>query len=219
MALKRKLNIVLLLFFLLLQVDSFAAQPWSDSDWKKNTQDRNYKEKKEEKKEAENPFQPIEVNTSEWDLSQQAKLIILLVFIVFLVGLLVYFFLNKSASKDSLLSNENMAMMEIESRLIEVDPFQFLQKTVAAEDYKTAVRLLYLMLLRELHLKKHIEWKKDKTNRDFLREMRPHSSYEHFKKLTLAYEIVWYGDSAIREDQFLKIKQQFDTFLLPLKRG
>jgi flagellar basal body-associated protein FliL len=219
MALKKKYNIILLLFLLLVQVVAFAAQPWSDSDWKKNTQDRNYNEKKEEQKETENPFQPIEVNTSEWHISEQAKLIILLAFIVFLIGLLAYFFLNKSATKDTLLSTENMAMMELESRLIDVDPNQFLEKTVAAEDYKTAVRLLYLMLLRELHLKKHIEWKKDKTNRDFLREMRPHSSYDHFKKLTLAYEIVWYGDSAIREDQFLKIKHQFDTFLLPFKRG
>jgi flagellar basal body-associated protein FliL len=224
MASKRKLKIALLIGWLLIQAVAFAAhgfcaQPWSDSDWKKNTQDRNYSEQQEEEKEEENPFQPIEAASSEWQISEQGKLIILIIFIVFLIGLLVYFFLNKSSTKDSLLSSENLGMLELESRLIDIDPHPLLEKTIAAEDYKTAVRLLYLTLLRELHLKKHIEWKKDKTNRDFVREMRVHGSYEHFKKLTLAYEVIWYGESAIREDQFLKIKHQFDTFSLPNTRG
>jgi hypothetical protein len=76
------------------------------------------------------------------------------------------------------------------------------------------VRILYLSTIQQLNSTGLILWKKDKTNKDFLREMRKHSNYKTFRDITLAYEIVWYGDRQIELQQFTSLKNIVDNFLL-----
>jgi len=46
--------------------------------------------------------------------------------------------------------------------------------------------------------------------------MRTREQYPAFKELTLAFEVVWYGDTDINEAQYLLIKEKFDSLIQTL---
>ena len=41
--------------------------------------------------------------------------------------------------------------------------------------------------------KKWIKWKKDKTNRDYIRELSTTDWHSNFRSVTIMFEKVWYG--------------------------
>ncbi len=85
-----------------------------------------------------------------------------------------------------------------------------LQYALKSGEYKEAVRLRYLMLLRLLNKHKFVAWKKDKTNGHYLREMYGKREFDLFRKLTLQFERIWYGEIAITEREYTGIIPIFE---------
>ncbi|WP_211207802.1 DUF4129 domain-containing protein [Gracilimonas tropica] len=81
---------------------------------------------------------------------------------------------------------------------------ELLRKAVDSNNFKDAVRILYLKALRELSQADLILWKADKTNSDYLRELSGHPAKSTFTRLTFFYEYVEYGDFRIDEVGFNK---------------
>ncbi|HZI25699.1 MAG TPA: DUF4129 domain-containing protein [Chryseolinea sp.] len=78
-------------------------------------------------------------------------------------------------------------------RELEID--KLLREALASANYRLAVRIYFLGMLKRLDEAGFILWKKDKTNRDYLSELFSKELYfDDVKKLTLAYEQVWYGE-------------------------
>lgn len=190
---------------------------WTENEWKEVKKEYVYENPNEPKKETENFDFDIPEDTSNWDIyiSDTARMVILVSFIIILSALLIYFFWG-NGQKNAKIHNPDLNMNELEMNLDKIDPDQFLSKVLEGSDYKTAVRLLFLSTLRQLHLIKWIHWKKDKTNYDFLREMRTREQYKAFRELTLAFEIVWYGDTSISESQYRRIKEKYDSLIQTL---
>ncbi|RSK45657.1 DUF4129 domain-containing protein [Hymenobacter perfusus] len=63
-----------------------------------------------------------------------------------------------------------------------------------ARNYRLAVRLGYLRVLRQLSDKGLIKWQPDKTNHDYLYELPTGPLPESFRELTRQFEYVWYGE-------------------------
>lgn len=63
-----------------------------------------------------------------------------------------------------------------------------------ARNYRLAVRLGYLRVLRQLSDKGLIRWQPDKTNHDYLYELPTGPLPEAFRELTRQFEYVWYGE-------------------------
>ncbi|RPD50344.1 DUF4129 domain-containing protein [Hymenobacter sediminis] len=61
-------------------------------------------------------------------------------------------------------------------------------------NYRLAVRLGYLSVLRQLSDKGLIRWQPDKTNHDYLYELPAGALPEAFRELTRQFEYVWYGE-------------------------
>lgn len=202
----------------LMSINSFAQDSlWTSDEWKEAKKEYIYENPNEPQKE-ESEFDidiPEENNNFDFTLSDNARMIILISFVVILAALLIYFFWG-SESKDAKVTNPDLNMNELEMNLDKIDPDQFISKVLESNDYKTAVRLLFLSTIRQLHLIKWINWKKEKTNYDFLREMRTREQYKAFRELTLAFEIVWYGDTNITENQYKQIKEKFDSLIQTL---
>ncbi len=97
----------------------------------------------------------------------------------------------------------------------ELDPL--IRQAILAKNYPLAVRLYYLAILKELHLKGNIAWKKDKTNRIYLSEMRENAYYEPFRNTTSVFERVWYGNQTIDENKFSLIQPDFQSLLKSLR--
>jgi hypothetical protein len=93
----------------------------------------------------------------------------------------------------------------------EIDIQALLQKAIADKNFRLAVRLYYLGLLKKLNEMGMIAWKKDKTNRDYLMELFSKDYYfDDIKQLTLSYEQVWYGERTLTTESFQKITRGFE---------
>jgi hypothetical protein len=94
----------------------------------------------------------------------------------------------------------------------EVDFDGLLRQALAEGDFRLAVRVHYLLLLKKLNEASLIVWKKNKTNRDYLSELYGRNAvYDDVRKLTLAYELVWYGERTVTQDSFQRISGQFES--------
>lgn len=86
------------------------------------------------------------------------------------------------------------------------------EKAVAIKNYRLAVRLMFLNLLKNMSERNIITYKQDKTNFDYLSELYSSSLYPHFFKVTRNYEYSWYGQFPITDEAFQLIKKDFDPF-------
>lgn len=91
------------------------------------------------------------------------------------------------------------------------------QAAIAAEDYRSAVRMRYLQALHILQVKELIVPGKDKTNMDFLRELSATAFHKPFANLTRHYEYIWYGKVPLNNGQFMQLDEQFAEFKKSLR--
>ncbi len=80
-------------------------------------------------------------------------------------------------------------------------------------DFNLSVRYLYLKTIKTLYDKELINYAPDKTNREYLKEMKLHSLANDFFSLTRSYEHIWYGKFLIDAIQYQVLKQQFIQFI------
>lgn len=99
--------------------------------------------------------------------------------------------------------------------IAELDPL--INQAITDKNYTLAIRLYYLAILKELHIKGDIAWKKDKTNRIYVREMREHRFFEPFRTTTTVFERVWYGSQTIDEKRFALMQPDFQNLLKSLR--
>ncbi|WP_245328349.1 DUF4129 domain-containing protein [Hymenobacter aquaticus] len=69
-----------------------------------------------------------------------------------------------------------------------------LAEAEAAGNYRLAVRLGYLAVLKQLTDRGLIQWQPEKTNHDYLRELTARPLRPAFRELTQQFEYVWYGE-------------------------
>ena len=86
---------------------------------------------------------------------------------------------------------------------------RLLQRALADKDFRLALRIYFLWTLRLLADRKLIRWKKDKTNREYLDDLRPWGEYSRFRELTLAFERTWYGERELAEPEFQFLRPGF----------
>ena len=86
-----------------------------------------------------------------------------------------------------------------------------INKAASAGNYRLAVRLHFLRLLRQLSDNNLIQYKHDRTNFDYLLQMNKTNFYPEFSGLTRSYEYSWYGQFDIDQDKYAVIKNEFET--------
>ncbi len=106
----------------------------------------------------------------------------------------------------------------IEDNLEEVNIPKLITKYETEKDYRTVVRLLYLEIIKSLAEKRMIKWKKEKTNNDYLREVKNTPVFKPLKETTLVFEKIWYGNYPVTMDLFLSLKPKFDNLLNQINR-
>jgi hypothetical protein len=87
-----------------------------------------------------------------------------------------------------------------------------IQKAVNEQNFRLAVRLLFLQNLKMLSRKNMIQYETDRTNSDYLRQLFNSAYYKDFFKLTRNFEYTWYGQMPVQADVFNVMKKDFETF-------
>lgn len=146
--------------------------------------------------------------------------IILIGLLAVVIGFLLYRLLGQSDKSPTSFDptqteDEGISLERIEEQLDRTDVDYFIQKAEADQAYHLAVRLHYLALLKKLHEGGWVTWKRDNTNREYLRQLRNQPFYQEFQSATTAYERIWYGNhppDGLRYDElrqrFLQLRQR-----------
>jgi hypothetical protein len=86
---------------------------------------------------------------------------------------------------------------------------KLINKALENKDYRLAVRYYYLLILKKLTFAHIIEYEFDKTNSDYIAEISSEEINANFKKATLLYDYIWYGNFAVSETEFNKARIVF----------
>jgi hypothetical protein len=127
--------------------------------------------------------------------------------------LLIKFFIKtKIKSAISLTNNKSVINFSEDEKLLQnADLDALTQKAISDNNYRLAVRFLYLKTLKQLTDKKLVVWEQQKTNEDYTNEITIKQLKNAFEIITRLYDFVWYGNFQINKVQFNTINTDFET--------
>lgn len=202
-------------------------------DWKNVTRDKDYdnvkskpknrnednqsgngegkrKEEDDEENEAlqSDPSSPLDLG-----LNGTAIQVIFYTLIALIIGAILFMILKnaswKSNPKIEKSLNDQSDATNVED-IATLDLDDLLKQSQAAGNYRLALRINFLSLLKRLNEIGFIRWKKDKTNREYLNELLAKQRFfDEVRTLTLAYEQVWYGDHDLPADAYERLMVEF----------
>jgi hypothetical protein len=104
-------------------------------------------------------------------------------------------------------AGEDIHAVDFETRLAEAE---------AAGNYRLAVRLGYLQLLKNLTDAGLIRWQPDKTNHAYLAELPTGAVRAGFGEVTRQFEYVWYGELALSGRLYEQVRARHRALLTQL---
>ena len=220
----KSLSIVILSTFLSMYAHTRAQDGYlqsdrnpvelSQEDWEEIISERNYEEKAEPVDEVENNN---ELPAFDWSAFGWVKYVLITMLVALVVFLLVKIISAKDNNRvgDAEISYERLE--ELEGNLEEADLQKFLKNALASGDYKLALRVLYLISLKEMEQKNWIIYRKDKTNLNYVMEMTSRPEVSQFARLTQAFELVWYGDLDFDKKEYELIQPPFMAYIDSVK--
>ena len=108
-----------------------------------------------------------------------------------------------------------MVDLSDEERIMqEKDLQKLIENAVANKNFRLATRYYYLSVLKMLVDQNLIDWRPEKTNREYLIELQNKQYIIDFKNLTYLYDYVWYGNFNPNKQEFDKIASDFNHFKL-----
>lgn len=107
---------------------------------------------------------------------------------------------KRTAAAEGEAGDETVGEEELDRRL---------QEALDSGDYRQAVRLSYLRLLRRLDERGLIRYNGRATNQEYIRQLSGTLQEAPFRFLTGAYEKVWYGHFGLSEEAFRRLLTYF----------
>lgn len=100
----------------------------------------------------------------------------------------------------------------IEKNLMNINLQTHLEEALSDNNFPLAIRYLHLINLKKLAETGQIEWDVQKTNHDFLNEIKSTVLKDDFAETIKLYEYVWYGGFGITESQFKNYSLLFKNY-------
>jgi hypothetical protein len=110
---------------------------------------------------------------------------------------------DKETSLDIAIEDENIHAMDFDA---------LLEQAIRSRDYRWAIRLHYLRLLKQLTDRNMIAWRPDKTNHDYLYELQRDDLRAQFVVIITLFEYAWYGNMAPNREAYVEAEALFDEF-------
>ena len=202
---------------------SIKEHEFDKDNWERAVKGLDYSKNKKEEEEEEEPedVTPPETNDFDWDGSifdGNWSSFFKVFFFIIVIGLLA-FIIIKMMGSTAFLSNKNVdktalkySIDKVEENIHEADLEDFARHALDKKDYKLAIRLYFLQILKHLSINNFIKWKRDKTNKEYVREMSGTDLFKEFRTISRLFERVWYSDVTVQEHQFNQIRPRFLDF-------
>ncbi|PHR74681.1 MAG: DUF4129 domain-containing protein [Lutibacter sp.] len=141
------------------------------------------------------------------------------VILLIILGLLVKFFLK--VNMNTIISGKtdkgNVLLTEDEEIINNKNIQSLIDKAISQKNYRLAVRYYYLLILQKLQEDEVIDWEPQKTNEDYIKEIKQKTIIDKFKNVTYLYDFVWYGNFEINEVEFSKVASSFNDLTTSIK--
>ena len=140
-----------------------------------------------------------------------------LIWLIIIGGFAAFLMIYLSGSNIGLFRRKNKISNTGEEEVTTDDIFAInyqkeIDKAAAAGNYRLAVRLMFLRLLKNMSEKNIIRYQQDKTNLDYLLQLHSTKHYNNFFRITRNYEYSWYGKFDVSEESYRIIRNDFDHF-------
>jgi hypothetical protein len=83
---------------------------------------------------------------------------------------------------------------------------------ISHQNFRNAIRLLHLKILKELENKGVIRFAREKTNREYAREISDNSMKSDFFELAGIYNRIWFGNYNLSKDEYDQLASGFYKF-------
>ena len=156
-----------------------------------------------------------ESSSSSISISPFFAIILRLLFyavIISVIGYILYLIVKNVSSRSNpkILAGDTTELSDEVEDIADLNIDTLLSQAQAAGNYRLVIRIYFLGLLKKLDACRLILWKKDKTNRDYLTELfSAQNYYQEVRRLTLAYEQVWYGDHSLSTELYQQLTEEF----------
>lgn len=154
----------------------------------------------------------MEVSEKYVNLSLKGIAILIVIYVIYSIVKLI---LNKEGQwifgKST--SQKIMKYDDIELNLKNIDFEKLIKDTLKSGEKRLAIRYYYLWLLKKMSEKNVIEWNPEKTNSDYLYEIKNESIRNDFGYVSYLYNYIWYGEFDLDENTFEKAQKTFEKTL------
>lgn len=158
-----------------------------------------------------------ESSSSDWQignirLSNTAFILIVLLLIAGLGFFLYqYFDMAEKRTKGEAINDLQLELENIEEEKLSLSQTEtLLEKAERLGDFTTAVRLQYLALLKQLQELGMIQYQRDKTDREYRREMDKTELGDVFSEITIDYARNWYGQYPLDRLSYRLVAERFE---------
>lgn len=131
--------------------------------------------------------------------------------LLLLLGIVAWLFtrLNPGARMLETPGQGDVFLSEEEELIKNEDLVSLLKKAVEEGRFRLAVRYYYLNELRKLDELKLIDYQYQKTNKEYLEEIKSSDIQKKFAEITKLYEFIWYGNFLVTETDFKLAEKGF----------
>lgn len=147
--------------------------------------------------------------------SLKVTVILLRVLAVLVIILVIYLIVKALINKEGQWifgKNANKRAIQysdIEKNIHLLDFQKLIKESIQNGEKRLAIRYYYLWLLKVMAQNNYIEWDIEKTNSDYLYELKNQTQREDFTYLSYLYNYIWYGEFEIDEITFTKAENRF----------
>lgn len=146
------------------------------------------------------------------DILIKSLAVILIVFVIYLIVKSIMngegqWIFGKSSDK------KVIHYEDIEKNIHLVDFEKLIKETLKSGEQRLSIRYYYLWLLKKMSDKNLIEWDIEKTNSDYLYEIKEQTLKSDFEYASYLYNYIWYGEFELDETTFEKAKAAFEKII------
>jgi hypothetical protein len=147
--------------------------------------------------------------------------ILAVIVILFVVYLIVKAIMNKEGQwifgKNS---DKKIIHYDIDEKNLHLIDFEKrIQETLQSGQKRLCIRYYYLWLLKNMAANRLIVWDLEKTNSDYLHEIKEQTRKNEFAYLSYLYNYIWYGEFELDDFTFEKTKKAFENTIKSIRNG
>jgi hypothetical protein len=142
--------------------------------------------------------------------------LVLKILSVVVIFVLIYFIVSKTKLYTFFYSDKEIPLPELTEGEEYNEDYDFnkaISLQISLGNFRNAIRLLHLKVLKELEIREMIQYAKDKTNREYTKEIADAKMRSDFSGLTRIYNAVWYGNYFISGSEFEQYSDRFNQFI------